>query len=68
MIATGGNRPLALLQIDYMIDGDEAASIVGVFIVVLTWGVAMIARGIGRRLAFGRSKRGGDAWPSSSAD
>jgi iron(III) transport system permease protein len=53
MIATGGNRPLALLQIDYMIDGQyEAASIVGVFIVVLTWGVAMLARGIGRRFGF----------------
>jgi len=53
MIATGGNRPLALLQIDYMIDGQyEAASIVGVFIVVLTWGVAMIARFIGRRFGF----------------
>jgi hypothetical protein len=44
---------LALLQIDYMIDGQyEAASIVGVFIVMLTWGVAMIARGIGRRFGF----------------
>lgn len=53
MIATGGNRPLALLQIDYMIDGQyEAASIVGIVIVVLTWGVAMIARGIGRRFGF----------------
>ena len=53
MIATGGNRPLALLQIDYMIDGQyEAASIVGVFIVVLTWGVAMVARGVGRRFGF----------------
>ena len=53
MIATGANRPLALLQIDYMIDGQyEAASIVGVFIVVLTWGVAMVARGIGRRFGF----------------
>jgi iron(III) transport system permease protein len=53
MIATGGNRPLALLQIDYMIDGQyEAASIVGVFIVMLTWGVAMAARGLGRRFGF----------------
>lgn len=53
MIATGGNRPLALLQIDYMIDGQyEAASIVGVFIVVMTWGVAMVARGLGRRFGF----------------
>ena len=53
MIATGGNRPLALLQIDYMIDGQyEAASIVGVLIVAMTWGVAMIARGLGRRFGF----------------
>jgi iron(III) transport system permease protein len=53
MIATGGNRPLALLQIDYMIDGQyEAASIVGVFIVALTCGVAMAARGVGRHFGF----------------
>ncbi|HEY3919733.1 MAG TPA: iron ABC transporter permease [Stellaceae bacterium] len=53
MIATGGNRPLALLQIDYMIDGQyEAASIVGVLIVAMTWGVAMVARGLGRRFGF----------------
>ena len=53
MIATGGNRPLALLQIDYMIDGQyEAASIVGVFIVLMTWGVAMVARGLSRRFGF----------------
>ena len=53
MIATGGNRPLALLQIDYMIDGQyEAASIVGVLIVLLTWGVAMLARALGRRFGF----------------
>jgi iron(III) transport system permease protein len=53
MIVTGGNRPLALLQIDYMNDGQyEPAAIVGVIIVLLTWGVAMIARAVGRRFGF----------------
>jgi iron(III) transport system permease protein len=53
MIATSSNRPLALLQVDYMIDGQyEAASIVGLFIVLMTWGVAMVARGLTRRFGF----------------
>ena len=53
MIVTGGNRPLALLQIDYMNDGQyEPAAIVGVIIVLLTWGVATIARTVGRRFGF----------------
>ena len=53
MIVTGGNRPLALLQIDYMNDGQyESAAIVGVIIVLLTWGIAMMARAVGRRFGF----------------
>ena len=53
MIATGGNRPLALLQVDYMSDGQyESAAIVGIIIVVMTWGAAMLARSLGRRFGF----------------
>jgi iron(III) transport system permease protein len=51
MIVTGDNRPLSLLQIDYMADGQyEPAAIVGVIIVVLTLGFALVARLISRRV------------------
>jgi iron(III) transport system permease protein len=51
MIVTGDNRPLSLLQIDYMADGQyEPAAIVGVIIVVLTLGFAFVARLITRRV------------------
>jgi iron(III) transport system permease protein len=50
MIVTGDNRPLSLLQIDYMADGQyEPAAIVGFIIVLLTLGVAFLARLITRR-------------------
>jgi iron(III) transport system permease protein len=50
MIVTGNNRPLSMLQVDYMTDGQyEPAAIVGVIIVLLTLGVALVARAIGRR-------------------
>ena len=51
MIVTGDNRPLSLLQIDYMADGQyEPAAIVGVIIVVLTLGFAFVARLISRKI------------------
>ena len=51
MIVTGENRPLALLQIDYMADGQyEPAAIVGFIIVLLTLGFAFVARMITRRV------------------
>jgi iron(III) transport system permease protein len=50
MIVTADNRPLSLLQIDYMADGQyEPAAIVGVIIVLLTLGFALLARLITRR-------------------
>jgi iron(III) transport system permease protein len=50
MIVTADNRPLSLLQIDYMADGQyERAAIVGVIIVLLTLGFAFLARLITRR-------------------
>jgi iron(III) transport system permease protein len=53
MIVTGDNRPLSMLQIDYMSDGQyESAAIVGVIIVLLTLGVAMGARAVSRRFGF----------------
>jgi iron(III) transport system permease protein len=51
MIVTGDNRPLSMLQIDYMSDGQyEPASIVGVIIVLLTLGIAFIARMVSRKV------------------
>jgi iron(III) transport system permease protein len=53
MLITGDNRPLAMLQVDYMVDGRfEAAAVAGVLIVALTTGVALIARAIGKRFGF----------------
>lgn len=50
MLVTGSNRPIAMLQADYMIDGRlEAAAVAGVLIVCLTLGITLIARAIGRR-------------------
>ncbi len=51
MIVTGENRPIAMLQLDYMVDGNyESAAIAGVFIVILTIGVAIIAKLIGKKV------------------
>ncbi len=53
MIVTGDNRPLAMLQVDYMTDGQyEPAAIVGVMIVLLTFGVAVAARAISRKFGY----------------
>jgi iron(III) transport system permease protein len=53
MLITGDNRPLAMLQVDYMVDGRfEAAAVAGVLIVALTTGVALAARAVGKRLGF----------------
>jgi iron(III) transport system permease protein len=54
MLITSDNRPLAMLQVDYMVDGRfEAAAVTGVLIVLLTFCVSLIARWIARRLGFG---------------
>jgi iron(III) transport system permease protein len=53
MLITSDNRPLAMLQVDYMIDGRfEAAAVAGVLIVLLTFCVAILARAIAHRLGF----------------
>ena len=53
MIVSGNNRPVAMLQVDYMVDGQyERASVVGVIIVLLTLSMVWIARYIGRRAGF----------------
>ena len=53
MLVTAENRPLAMLQVDHIVDGtNEAAAVVGVMIVALTLGVALIARLVARRFGF----------------
>ncbi|HEY4723316.1 MAG TPA: ABC transporter permease subunit, partial [Anaerolineae bacterium] len=50
MIVTADNRPLAMLQVEYMVDGVyEPAAVVGVVIVLITSSVSAIAVLIGRR-------------------
>jgi iron(III) transport system permease protein len=49
MLVTSQNRPIAMLQLDYMVDGSyEAAAISGVFVVLMSVGVAILARGLGK--------------------
>jgi iron(III) transport system permease protein len=50
LLVTSQNRPLAMLQLDYMVDGRyEAAAVVGMIVMLLTSGVALVARGLGHR-------------------
>ena len=51
LLVTSQNRPLAMLQLDYMVDGRyEAAAVVGVIVMLLTSGVALLARLFGLKL------------------
>jgi iron(III) transport system permease protein len=51
LLATHNNQPLSILQLNLLTDNNfEAASVIGVFILLLTVGVAAIARMLGLRL------------------
>ncbi len=51
LLATANTRPLALLQLDFMVEGRyEAAAVVGTIVVLLTTGVALAARALGLRV------------------
>jgi iron(III) transport system permease protein len=53
MLVTADSRPLSMLQVDHIVDGTfESAAVVGVLIVLLTFGMAVIARAIGQRFGF----------------
>ena len=55
LLATPASRPLALLQLEQLLSGEpERASIVGVFVIALTIGVAIVARIFGFRIGLGR--------------
>jgi len=51
LLATHTTQPLSILQLNLLTDNNfEAASVIGVFILVLTVGVAIVARLLGLRL------------------
>jgi iron(III) transport system permease protein len=51
LLATNETRTLALLQLDYMVDGRyEYAAVVSVVVIALSTGVALIVRALGLRL------------------
>jgi iron(III) transport system permease protein len=51
LLATNATRPLAILQLDFMVDGRyESGAVVGVILVALTTGAALIARVFGLRI------------------
>jgi iron(III) transport system permease protein len=51
LLATHNTQPLSILQLNLLTDNNfEAASVIGVFILLLTVGVAVIARLLGLRL------------------
>lgn len=48
LLVTSSNRPLAVLQLDYMAEGRyEVASVVGVIVVVMTIGMCLLAKSFG---------------------
>jgi len=51
LLSTSANRPLAMLQLDYLSEGrNEPAAVVGIILVLLTVGVAFLVRTFGFRL------------------
>ena len=51
MLASQDSKPLAALQLDYMLSGaNEQAAVIGVVVVFLTVGVAIMARMLGLRI------------------
>ena len=51
LLATQGNQPLSILQLNLLSHNDfEAASVIGVFILLMTVGVAVTARLLGLRV------------------
>ncbi|WP_103104231.1 ABC transporter permease [Brevibacillus reuszeri] len=56
LLATSDTRPISVLQLSYMSDGSyEAASVIGVIILFLTVGVALVARLFGVKVGLGRN-------------
>jgi iron(III) transport system permease protein len=54
LLSTHANQPLSMLQLNLLSDNDfGAASVVGVFILLMTVGVALVARVLGLRVGLG---------------
>lgn len=55
LIATSRTRPLSLLQLDFLVDSRyESAAVIGIIVVALTTGVALLARLLGLRAGIER--------------
>ena len=55
LISTSRTRPLSLLQLDFLVDSrHESAAVVGIIIVALTTGVALLSRLLGLRTGIER--------------
>ena len=51
LLATSATRPASLLQLDFMVEGKyESAAVVGVLVVLMTTGTALVARFLGLRV------------------
>ena len=51
LLSTSGNQPLSMLQLEYTSDGRlESASVIGVIVMTLTIGAAILASGVGSRV------------------
>jgi iron(III) transport system permease protein len=59
LLSSGAVKPLAMLQLNYMEDGSyELATVVGVFILMLTVGAALLARLVSMRMEAGGKSAG----------
>jgi iron(III) transport system permease protein len=55
LIATSHTRPLSLLQLDFLVESRyESAAVIGIIVVALTTGVALISRLLGLRTGIER--------------
>ena len=51
LLSSSSNRPLSMLQLDYIVEGRyEPAAVVGIFLVLMTVGVALLVRTLGFRI------------------
>jgi iron(III) transport system permease protein len=56
LLASPSSKPLALIQLEWVLAGEsEVASVVGLFIVFMSVGVAILARAFGFRVGLGRT-------------
>lgn len=57
LLATGDSKPLSLLQLDHMTNGEfGGAAVIGVFLVILITGAALIGRMFGLKVGLGEGR------------